>query len=716
MSSKHKKSKKDFHVSSSKSEFLVKVYSVFVFILLPIIFIRGTLDGVQPVRLLVLSLFLMGFGMLMFVRAEIHDLPLKAWNNLLIWFMGVFVLVTVLTAFYAINPKETFFDIAKTLAFFIFTLFTIAAFMKSAKWPEIISRFIIVASLIAVGVGLYQLLRYVIFSNENFLPDGRHVIYQVKGLMAHKNQYSINLMLMLPFVLYGAFIFKGLWRRMAFTGLISALLMITVINTRSVWTAIIFAVVVVIGFISTNYKKLNLTSRQRNMLAGVTIAIIITGTMAVILIPSGNPHSHFARLKSITNPNADNNIYRLKIWRATARMIADHPFTGVGSGNWKLHVADYYQDMQFESKQLNWIRPHNDLLWIFAEKGLAGILSYICIFLLSLWYLVKSFFQSGDLKLRYLALLTAGGLIAYHVASLFSFPYERINQQIFFYLYSSIAVVLFLKSNFVLSVEKRKSSIKLLLILLLFFPVIYSMEIIRSDRWLTGSRVALARSDWKQLNVLISKSESWARNLDPEATPLKWYKGLALSGLNKTHDALQSYVDALKAHPNKITVLHNIGIVYSRLGQIDSAMVYLNKALDILPTYRESLEAKATLFVQQKDYRNTLNTLEKIKPDQRDETIKQNLQVVRKALLDEVLKKAELFQVEGKTDKAVQLYDSAAHIYHSSDKYLEVLRHYYGSSLNVSTFLSLLESVPEQERSMAFKTEIKRLKKRLKDE
>ncbi|NCC73660.1 MAG: hypothetical protein EOM06_09710 [Sphingobacteriia bacterium] len=716
MSSKHKKSKKDFHVSSSNSEFLVKVYSVFVFILLPIILIRGTLDGVQPVRLLVLSLFLMGFGMLMFVRGEIHDLPLKAWNNLLIWFMGVFVLVTVLTAIYAINPKETFFDIAKTLSFFIFTLFTIAALMKSAKWPEIISRFIIVASLIAVGVGLYQLLRYVIFSNENFLPDGRHVIYQVKGLMAHKNQYSINLMLMLPFVLYGAFIFKGLWRRMAFTGLISALLMITVINTRSVWTAIIFSVVVVIGFISTNYKKLAITSRQRNILAGVTIAIIITGTMAVILLPAGNPHSHFARLKSITNPNADNNIYRLKIWRATARMIADHPFTGVGSGNWKLHVADYYQNMQFESKQLNWIRPHNDLLWIFAEKGLAGILCYICIFLLSIWYLVKSFFQSGDLKLRYLALLTGGGLIAYHVASLFSFPYERINQQIFFYLYSSIAVVLFLKSNIVSSVEKRKSSIKLLLILLLFFPVIYSMEIIRSDRWLTGSRVALARSDWKQLNVLISKSESWARNLDPEATPLKWYKGLAFSGLNKTHDALQSYVEALKAHPNKITVLHNIGIVYSRLGQIDSAMIYLNKALDILPTYRESLEAKATLFVQQKDYRNTLNTLEKIKPDQRDETIKQNLQAVRKAILDEVLKKAELFQVEGKTDKAVQLYDSAAHIYHSSDKYLEVLRHYYGRSLNVSTFLSLLESVPEQERSTAFKTEIKRLKKRLKDE
>jgi O-antigen ligase len=60
---------------------------------------------------------------------------------------------------------------------------------------------------------------------------------------------------------------------------------------------------------------------------------------------------------------------RLVMWKATARMIAARPLTGVGAGAWEVDVPLYQADgSQLETDYY----AHNEILQLLAEYGLAG--------------------------------------------------------------------------------------------------------------------------------------------------------------------------------------------------------------------------------------------------------------------------------------------------------------------------------------------------------
>ncbi len=711
---KNKQDKKDFTTKT----ILFDLFAIIVFIIIPLIFVSDTLDGVQPVRMLTISLFLVGFGVLLFLGGRLKPLPASIWNNPLVWLLLAYLLTTAGSMAFAMNVKETFFDIARTITFFVFTLFLIALLFGTEDWESRIVKFIIPAAYFSVMVGIYQLFKYVIGAEADFLPDGRPVIYQVRGLMAHKNQFSINLMLMLPMLVYGVnFLENKLWRRLSLLAILAVSIMIIILQTRSVWTALMITSFILIIFSSIFSNKIGMSAKKRNVILISVFATIALLLSIVVFVPARNEFSHLAQLKSIANPDAGNNEYRLKIWKVTADMIADNPLTGVGAGNWKLHAADYYAGHNLNEKQLNWIRPHNDFLWVFAEKGIAGILVYSAIFLLTLYYLLIAFFRTNERKTRLLAILIAGGLICYHIASLFSFPLERINQQIYLHFFTAAAIVLYLKTKQNTADNKRlNSKISVILIVAMLFPIVYSSAILRSDSWLAKARFSLEKEAWKNLLFEVNNADTWTRNLDPEANPLDWYKGLALSGLNDHANALEAYNNALKAHPNKIIVLHNIGIIYSKLSDNENARFYLNKALEIVPSYKPSLLALATLYVEDENYPKTLEMLERIRTEQKDETVVHNLRFVRKAILDQVLEEAFSMKALGRTEDATRLFDSATRIYLSADRFLEVLESNYSMQTDKETLLEILKMVPPEKRSESFRQRIGQLKLEIDDE
>lgn len=697
---------------------LFNLFALVVFIFIPLIYISGTLDGVQPVRLLTISLFLVVFGGLLYLGGRLKSLPVKLWNNPLVWLLFAYLMITTISMAFAINVKETYFDIAKTLTFFVFTLFLVAILFDTNNWEGRITKFIIIAAYFSVIIGIYQLFKYVIFSEADFLPDGRSVIYQVRGLMAHKNQYSINLMLMLPMLVYGLIAFESKsWRRLSLLAIVAVSIMIIILQTRSVWTALLITSFILIIFSSIFYKRIGMTLKSRKLILTSYFAFIALLFSILIFVPSRNEFSRLSQLKSIADPEGSNNEFRLKIWKVTADMIADYPLTGVGAGNWKLHSANYYAGQDLHEKQLNWIRPHNDVLWVFAEKGIAGIIVYIGIFLVTIYYLIITFSRTSEQKTRLLAILIAGGFFCYHISSLFSFPLERINQQIYFHFFAAAAIVLYFKTQQNAGgAQQVTSKISLILVVILIFPIVYSSAILRSDGWLTKARFSLEREAWKNLFFETNNAETWARNLDPEANPLDWYKGLAYSGMNDPANALETYKKALEAHPNKIIVIHNIGIIYSRLGDKENAILYLNKALDIVPTYKASLLAMATFYVEDENYPETLQMLERIRQKQRDVTVVQNLRFVRKAILDQVMDEAFLMKKLGRNEEARQLFDSATRIYHSPDRFLEVLDSSYSFQIDKETLLDILKMVPSENRSESFRQRIEQLKLELDDD
>lgn len=98
--------------------------------------------------------------------------------------------------------------------------------------------------------------------------------------------------------------------------------------------------------------------------------------------------------------------YKYALW-----MVKDHPFIGVGSGNFnRCLAAYYYKDPKRDPNFKDFITydPHSTYLGLAAETGLLGLMSFLSIIILFLKYMFHIFKNSNDKYLKNLAL----GIIA----------------------------------------------------------------------------------------------------------------------------------------------------------------------------------------------------------------------------------------------------------------------------------------------------------------
>jgi tetratricopeptide (TPR) repeat protein len=305
---------------------------------------------------------------------------------------------------------------------------------------------------------------------------------------------------------------------------------------------------------------------------------------------------------------------------------------GVGAGNWKINAPYYYSGYHFTQKQLNWLRPHNDYLWVFAEKGILGILSFLGIFIFAIYYLIHVFFASPDKDKKVLALFILAGLIAYLSVSFFSFPLERPHHQVYLALWLSLAVVMFHE-------QKRKSKnikfLKPLLIvasLLLVYFIIYASSVLVMETRVKQARILERQGRWEQMLALAKTIPSTFRTIDAEAMPVAWYQGVAYANLNQVELANQAYQKAYKAHPTRISLLNNLGRTYFQLQDYENAKVCFLEALAILPEYFESLVNISSTYIQLKDYEKAYEYLSKIKRKDMNEPLRNNLKFVQSKL------------------------------------------------------------------------------------
>lgn len=117
--------------------------------------------------------------------------------------------------------------------------------------------------------------------------------------------------------------------------------------------------------------------RSWRLLAGA----VALGTVVLLgVLPSANPkivdegfgttplQRGFLRTQSIGPKDASLGM-RVTMWRATGRMIADRPLSGVGAGAWESEVPLYQErGSQLETDYY----VHNEFLQLVAEYGLAG--------------------------------------------------------------------------------------------------------------------------------------------------------------------------------------------------------------------------------------------------------------------------------------------------------------------------------------------------------
>jgi len=84
------------------------------------------------------------------------------------------------------------------------------------------------------------------------------------------------------------------------------------------------------------------------------------------------------RVRSITDLEADYNLSdrmgRIEVWKRSAEHFADHPFTGVGAGNFAVAEGAW---LEARGERGKWSAAHNAYIQAFTDLGIVGGLLFL---------------------------------------------------------------------------------------------------------------------------------------------------------------------------------------------------------------------------------------------------------------------------------------------------------------------------------------------------
>jgi len=125
--------------------------------------------------------------------------------------------------------------------------------------------------------------------------------------------------------------------------------------------------VLVAGGLAAFYRFKDIVRRySRTLLLG---GLVLTGAGAICLAYYGLSHGRL--------PGGNSMLVRWQYWHATGQMIADHPWLGVGAGNFAHYYHQYKPPEAVESIS----DPHNIILSLLAQYGPLGLVAFLALVL-----------------------------------------------------------------------------------------------------------------------------------------------------------------------------------------------------------------------------------------------------------------------------------------------------------------------------------------------
>lgn len=607
-------------------------FSGFLILFIPVFHLPKALDEALMPRILALSIFSVVMALILFGSGLYKRFDFAVLRQKVFLALAGFLLITLISVAFAFNIRESYFDIVRTFLLVAVSVYAAVIFLNHPNWQEKLPKLIVVAALFALAVGSYQYYKEVILATKPFLEDGRPVIYKVFGMMYHKNEYSSALLWMLPFLAYGIYRFRGGWQIVSILTVLLVLIMIVLVKTRAVWVGIALAMFVIAIILIFFARKLEFPIILRNLMA----AAMIVGILGVVTIFSmEKPKDRYSlpgRIRSITETTSPDNIHRINVWKTTLKMIKKKPFTGWGAGNWNLEVAYYFDGKFTEVPQLNWARPHNDYLWVAAEKGVIGLLVYLLLFGFTIFYLLKVLARSQKMENRMLALFLLGGIISYLGVSFFNFPYERPNHQVYLALMLAGAAVLYHQLDLRPAFKPGRLAALIPLLAFSVFGVIFGSKTVQQESELKYSLSAYYQGNWQTMLQYAQRAYNPLKSLDQLSNPPEYYEGMALAKLNRHQEAIVAYEKAYAQFPNSVWITNWMGQSYYMVGRYEDALYCLNKVLHIIPHLKEARISLSATYYQMGEYQKSYDALEAIPGWESDEAIIYNMNALKRKM------------------------------------------------------------------------------------
>jgi len=568
-----------------------KILQIFI-ILIPLVISFSTSDPTLGIRILFLSIFASIVLLLFLFSKDGIDMQIvkHPFSVIYLLLISSYLISTYINGF----TPEGKIIILKLYLFYVFLLFVLHLLRKFGI--EFIFKPILYFSLIISLLYFVQVVDFYL-DVSGFYPEKTNLAFnKLSSTMANKNLMASVQFLCLPFILYLYTISNKLFKTLCVVAIFSFVLSLVLLQTRAVFAAIFVFVFIMILF---NKSLLN-----KKHYIYIFLSVILFLGASFLLLKQSNRYNVFVhKTEKLINFSESG---RYKLYNSTFQIIKDKPIIGVGAGNWKVEAWNYglYKDNIGNSFAQ---RPHNDFLWTWSEGGILAIISYLLLFLI---ILRESYlrYNNSEGKERLLYSLLFSVTVGYAIISFFDFPMERVSHNMLFLIIAAVVLNKGIKST------KKKIEIPKYIIVVFFLISTYTITF-SYNRYQKEIHVRNA-IDFKGEgnNNLLIKAITEAYDpkyyeMDNTATPLLWYRGVGYFNLQRYDLALQDFKESYIVNPNHVHVLNNLATIYEIKGKHNKAKEYYYKALEVIPTFKESRVNLAAILFNEKEYEQALDVI-----------------------------------------------------------------------------------------------------------
>jgi len=288
--------------------------------------------------------------------------------------------------------------------------------------------------------------------------------------------------------------------------------------------------------------------------------------------------------------------YRTIVWQNALEMVREKPLKGFGAGTFSVYYPAYsrkaFVDSVYDmSKQIQ--RAHNDYVQLTVELGLIGC----SIFLAAIFYGlllavgITSSRKTSEYE-RIYAIGSSGGVIAFIVTGLFSFPLYRAIPVLIVFLYLGILVAIYnRKQNKNKEVYFGISAINANIIIIGVVVIgaawtHYQYNNINCDKYYRLSLESERNSTYAQVTAWGMKAIEYnSHRFDVKAT-----LGKALLAEGRQDEGIALLEEALQIAPYNLNALIFLAGAYGNSGKKENALRALSRILAIKPDFKKAQE------------------------------------------------------------------------------------------------------------------------------
>ncbi len=358
----------------------------------------------EPLLLAVLIMFVL--------RSLKYSIDLKLLKHPLTIIIGLHLLWIFLTSFVSEIPLVSFKFLVSQLSYIIPFYFLGIVLFKQIKnfdkfnWLYIISF---------AGVIFYTLYRH---STMGFSEETGHWV--MSPFYNDHTAYGGMLVFFVPFILNNINSEKGYLKLASILLLVLFTIAIVLSYSRAAWISLagMLALFLVLK-LKISFKLLGIM--------GLFFALILWSSQSFIIeyLEKNRQDSsdHLVEhLESITNISSDaSNLERINRWQVAIRLFKERPVQGWGSGCYQFVYAPFQKASErtiISTNSGDHGGTHSEFLRPLAERGLIGFLLMLLIVVYMLYIGIKVYSQSGDQKIKALALVATLSLAGFFVHGL----------------------------------------------------------------------------------------------------------------------------------------------------------------------------------------------------------------------------------------------------------------------------------------------------------